>query len=196
MLLTAVAVVPESQLWTLEEPQRSEIARGLAWAASTQAKEVRRASPSVGREDPVLSTRRCAFSMAVVFALLLASADRSVFAQSSATAESRPRVGVALGGGSARGIAHVGVLRWLDEHHVPIDVLAGTSMGGLIGGSFATGMSADEIEAMLAGVDWDAVFGSSNFRFQEHPPQAGRARVSIAPRVRPQAGNHRADLAQ
>jgi len=57
----------------------------------------------------------------------------------------RPRVGVALGGGSARGIAHVGVLRWLEEHRVPIDVLAGTSMGGLIGGAYATGMSPDEI---------------------------------------------------
>ena len=43
---------------------------------------------------------------------------------------------------------------------------AGTSMGGLIGGAFATGMSADEIEAMLSGVDWDEMFGSSNFEFK------------------------------
>ncbi len=50
-------------------------------------------------------------------------------------ASSRPRVGVALGGGSARGLAHVGVLRWLEEHRIPIDIVAGTSMGGLIGGS-------------------------------------------------------------
>jgi NTE family protein len=78
----------------------------------------------------------------------------------------RPKVGVALGGGSARGIAHVGVIRWLDEHHVPIDVIAGTSMGGLIGGSFASGMSADQIQTMLSGVDWDAMFGSSNFDFK------------------------------
>ncbi len=77
----------------------------------------------------------------------------------------RPRIGVALGGGAARGIAHVGVLRWLEEHRVPIDVLAGTSMGGLIGGSYATGMSPDEIEAMLEGIDWDAMFGSSGFQF-------------------------------
>jgi NTE family protein len=76
---------------------------------------------------------------------------------------SRPRVGIALGGGSARGLAHVGVLRWLEEHRVPIDVLAGTSMGGLIGGAYASGMSPDEIEALLAATDWDAMFGSSNF---------------------------------
>lgn len=84
----------------------------------------------------------------------------------SAQPAPRAKVGVALGGGSARGIAHVGVLRWLEEHRVPIDVLAGTSMGGLIGGSYATGMSPDEIEAMLAAIDWDAMFGSSNFQFQ------------------------------
>ncbi|HSB87847.1 MAG TPA: patatin-like phospholipase family protein, partial [Ilumatobacteraceae bacterium] len=78
----------------------------------------------------------------------------------------RPKVGLALGGGSARGIAHVGVLRWFDEHHIPVDVLAGTSMGGLIGGSFASGMSPDEIETMLSSINWDAMFGSSNFAFK------------------------------
>ena len=61
-------------------------------------------------------------------------------------AASRPAVGVAFGGGSARGIAHVGVIRWFEEHRIPIDVAAGTSMGGLIGGSFASGMDADELE--------------------------------------------------
>jgi len=78
----------------------------------------------------------------------------------------RPRVGVAFGGGSARGIAHVGVLRWLEEHRIPVDVAAGTSMGGLIGGAYATGMSAAEVEAMIAGIDWDAMFGSSNFAYK------------------------------
>ncbi len=55
---------------------------------------------------------------------------------------SRPAVGVAFGGGGARGIAHVGVIQWLEEHRIPIDVAAGTSMGGLVGGAFATGMDA------------------------------------------------------
>src|SRR3954470_15091395 len=81
-------------------------------------------------------------------------------------AAQRPRIGVAFGGGSARGIAHVGVLRWFEEHHVPIDVAAGTSMGGLIGGSFATGMDADEIHAMLRSINWDEMFGFSNFTFK------------------------------
>lgn len=77
----------------------------------------------------------------------------------------RPRVALALGGGAARGIAHVGVLRWLEEHHIPIDAIAGSSMGGLIGGGYAAGMSPDEIETLLLGVDWDAMFGASGFRF-------------------------------
>jgi NTE family protein len=81
-------------------------------------------------------------------------------------AQDRPKVGVAFGGGSARGIAHVGVIRWFEEHHIPIDVAAGTSMGGLIGGAFATGMDAAALQAMLRGIDWDEMFGFSNFAFK------------------------------
>lgn len=77
-----------------------------------------------------------------------------------------PRVGVAFGGGSARGIAHVGVIKWFEEHHVPIDVAAGTSMGGLIGGAFASGMSAEELRVLIASIDWDQMFGSSSFPFK------------------------------
>ena len=78
----------------------------------------------------------------------------------------RPTIGVAFGGGSARGIAHVGVIRWFEEHRIPIDVAAGTSMGGLIGGAFATGMDAAEIDAMLQKINWDEMFGSSSFAFK------------------------------
>ena len=78
----------------------------------------------------------------------------------------RPTVGVAFGGGSARGIAHIGVIQWFEEHHVPIDLAAGTSMGGLVGGAFATGMSAAELRALITGTDWDLMFGSSSFEFK------------------------------
>jgi NTE family protein len=78
----------------------------------------------------------------------------------------RPLVGVAFGGGSARGIAHVGVIRWFEEHRIPIDLAAGTSMGGLIGGSFATGMDAAAVEAMLQDLNWDELFGASSFPFK------------------------------
>jgi NTE family protein len=78
----------------------------------------------------------------------------------------RPTVGVAFGGGSARGIAHVGVIRWLEEHRIPIDVAAGTSMGGLIGGAFASGMDAKELERFVAAVNWDQLFGASSFAYK------------------------------
>src|SRR5580700_379554 len=58
----------------------------------------------------------------------------------------RPKVGVALGGGFARGIAHIGVLRVLEEHQIPIDFIAGTSVGALIAATYASGTSLDEME--------------------------------------------------
>jgi NTE family protein len=75
-------------------------------------------------------------------------------------------VGVAFGGGSARGIAHVGVIRWLEEHRVPIDVAAGTSMGGLVGGAFASGMDANELTDFIESLDWDQLFGASSFAYK------------------------------
>lgn len=77
---------------------------------------------------------------------------------SALVAAGRPMVGLALGGGGARGMAHVGVLEWLEEHHVPVDFVAGTSMGGLIGGAYATGLSGAELRTLLGEVDWDLMF--------------------------------------
>ena len=80
--------------------------------------------------------------------------------------EGRPTVGVAFGGGSARGIAHVGVIRWLEEHRIPIDVAAGTSMGGLVGGAFASGMDSAELQTFITTLNWDQLFGSSTFPYK------------------------------
>ena len=71
----------------------------------------------------------------------------------------RPKIGVALEGGGALGEAHVGVLKWFEEHHIPIDYLAGTSMGGLVGGFYATGMSPDELQTLINGMDWRKILG-------------------------------------
>ena len=70
----------------------------------------------------------------------------------------RPRIGLALSGGGARGAAHIGVLKVLERERIPIDYIAGTSMGSIIGGLYASGMSPEEIEAQLVAVDWDDVF--------------------------------------
>lgn len=66
----------------------------------------------------------------------------------------RPRVGLALGGGAARGIAHVGVLRILEEHKIPIDFIAGTSAGAIVGGALASGLPLPEIERIALSLRW------------------------------------------
>jgi NTE family protein len=73
------------------------------------------------------------------------------------TAPGRQKIGLVLNGGGALGLAHVGVLRWLEEHHIPIDMVAGTSMGGLVGGAYATGDSPAEVKAFVEGIDWNRV---------------------------------------
>jgi NTE family protein len=79
-------------------------------------------------------------------------------AQIASTNPARPRVGLVLSGGGARGAAHIGVLKMLDQLHVPVDVIAGTSMGAVVGGLYASGMSGDEIEHAMAQVNWQAAF--------------------------------------
>ncbi len=70
----------------------------------------------------------------------------------------RRTVGLALGGGSARGFAHIGVLKWFEEHRIPVDFISGTSMGGLVAGAYASGMSPQEIQDLMKEVDWDLMF--------------------------------------
>jgi len=77
---------------------------------------------------------------------------------SAADESPRPRIGLVLSGGGARGAAHVGVLKVLEELHIPIDAIAGTSMGAVVGGLYASGMSAAEIEQVLKTVDWQDAF--------------------------------------
>ncbi len=68
------------------------------------------------------------------------------------------RIGIALSGGGARGFGHIGVLRALEESGIEIDVVAGTSMGGIIGGLYASGMTLDEIEREALSIDWSTFF--------------------------------------
>jgi len=70
----------------------------------------------------------------------------------------RPKVGLVLSGGGARGATHVGVLKELERMRIPIDYIAGTSMGAIIGSLYASGMSVADIEKVLSTTDWDAVF--------------------------------------
>ena len=67
----------------------------------------------------------------------------------------RPKVGIAFAGGGARGGAHIGVLKVLEELHVPVDYVAGTSIGSIVAALYASGMAPDEMEKVLATTDWD-----------------------------------------
>jgi NTE family protein len=69
-------------------------------------------------------------------------------------AAGRPTIGLVLEGGGALGLAHAGVLRWFEENRIPVDYIAGTSMGGLVGGFYASGMSATEIENFIRNINW------------------------------------------
>ncbi len=75
--------------------------------------------------------------------------------------DTRPRIGLALGGGGARGIAHISVLREIGNLHIPIDCVAGTSMGALVGGLYAAGMSVDDMQQLVVSTDWQRLFDDS-----------------------------------
>src|SRR5258708_15800059 len=65
----------------------------------------------------------------------------------------RPKLGLVLEGGGALGLAHIGVITWMEEHRIPASYVAGTSMGGLVGGMYATGLSPAEFRHLITEVD-------------------------------------------
>ncbi len=72
----------------------------------------------------------------------------------------RPRIGLVLSGGGARGLAHIGVLKELEAARIPVDVVVGTSMGSIVGGLYASGMSPAEMERRVLAMDWSAMFAT------------------------------------
>lgn len=69
--------------------------------------------------------------------------------------EARPTVGLVLAGGGARGAAHIGILKYLEEQNIPVDLVTGTSFGAIVGGLYASGLSAVEIEELMLNMDWE-----------------------------------------
>ncbi|MEJ0008407.1 MAG: patatin-like phospholipase family protein [Steroidobacteraceae bacterium] len=104
-----------------------------------------------------------------------ASAADSVPGQPAPTAPAhRPRIGLVLSGGGARGAAHIGVLEVLDQLHIPVDAIAGTSMGAVVGGLYASGLSAKDIAVVANSLNWqDAFHESAAPRGADLPSQAG-----------------------
>jgi NTE family protein len=111
------------------------------------------------------------FRAAFFVVLLLASSLRAQPAPPH-----RTRVALALSGGGSLGLAHIGVLQYFEEHHIPVDAIAGTSIGGIVGGLYATGHSPAEIEASFAEAGWENLLRFQP-RYQDLPIDARQDRV-------------------
>jgi len=96
---------------------------------------------------------RLSFSVSLWCLLLPVSAICQSTPENPST--KRLKIGVALEGGGALGLAHIGVLQWFEDHHIPVDYVAGTSMGGLVGGLYATGKSPAELKIIVDNQDWN-----------------------------------------
>jgi NTE family protein len=108
-----------------------------------------------------MTLRLALVALLVACSLPPAAFGQAASAASGGAAQARhPRIGLVLSGGGARGLAHVGVLKALERAHVRIDAIAGTSMGAIVGGLYASGMSADQLESELRRIDWDALFAT------------------------------------
>ncbi len=95
-------------------------------------------------------------NLAFILAVLISDATAA-----PAAGPRRAKVGLVLAGGGALGMAHVGVLKVLEANRIPVDVITGTSMGSIVGAGYASGATVREMEEMLSGTDWDALFNES-----------------------------------
>ena len=96
----------------------------------------------------------------------ISSAQADDIAQTADNSK-RPRIGLVLSGGGARGMAHVGVLQVLHDNHIPVDVISGTSMGSIVGGFYASGLTVDEVNTLMLTLPWSEAFRDSKGRDQK-----------------------------
>lgn len=120
-------------------------------------------------DEPTPNARGFRFLGCALFASVTALVSAAVEAQPANAGAQPPRIGLALSGGGARGAAHIGVLKVLEDLRVPVHCIAGTSMGSIVGGAYASGLTPKEMEKLIVGTDWGEVF-------TDRPP---RAEISI-----------------
>ena len=107
----------------------------------------------------------------LLFVLLVIAAGQAL---------ARPNVGLVLSGGGARGVAHIGVLKVLEEMRIPVDYVVGTSMGSIVAGAYAMGNDPDALEARLKTVAWDDVLGDRPPRLERSPYAKANERNNIS----------------
>jgi NTE family protein len=99
-----------------------------------------------------------ALILGLVLSLAISRPDRAAEEAPAASDGARPKIGLVLGGGGARGGAHIGILKVLEELRVPVDFVVGTSIGSIVGGLYSSGMSPAEMEKMVGETDWGSIF--------------------------------------
>ena len=104
----------------------------------------------------------CGLLVGIAAGLAVARSDAQPFVPD--TSASQPTIGLVLSGGSAKGLAHIGVLKVFEEEGIPIDVISGTSMGAIVGGLYSIGYSAHQLEQFTTTVDWDRLFSDRSLR--------------------------------
>ena len=92
--------------------------------------------------------------------ILMLAASLMLQAQNDTIRPPRLKVGVVLGGGGAKGAAHIGVLKYIEEMGIPVDYVAGTSMGSIIGGLYAMGYEPNEMTKLISNINWSEYIGN------------------------------------
>lgn len=127
---------------------------------SSEMRVVSAMGDRTGRKETTWMKRHKAACILAAVLLVMAVAP-CLWAEALPEKGTRPRIGLVLSGGGARGAAHVGVIEVLEELHVPVDFIVGTSMGSIVGGIYATGTPAGEIERLTTQLDWRGIFTDS-----------------------------------
>ena len=97
----------------------------------------------------------------ILTGVLCCTMSLTAYSQDPSSSQTRPKVGLVLSGGGAKGAAHIGVLKYIEEAGIPVDFIAGTSMGSIVGGMYALGYSSDEILEIISNVDWNRLISDN-----------------------------------
>jgi len=145
---------------TLVSPRTTE----LAIAHSRITPQHARTIQSTNRRYPVMSMLLRITLVHFASLILISTPILAAETDPPSAPAGRPRIALVMGGGGSHAIAHLGVLKELERQHVPIDLIVGNGLGGLIGGLYASGMSIDEIHALLTETDWVEIFNPDTKR--------------------------------